>query len=83
METQPRSLNTLYKLLWEQIKESEIMGLLTETSNMMFKRLISLDEKDIIDEHILKNKQPLERNKHLIQRMIKETDVNDNNVTNI
>ena len=48
------------------------MGLLTETSNMMFNHVITFNEKESLDVDILVNKKPLERNKELVQRRIKE-----------
>lgn len=67
-----RPLKELYELLWEQIRNTHIMGLLTETSNMMFNHVITFNEKESLDVDILVNKKPLERNKELVQRRIKE-----------
>jgi len=79
METQPRSLNTLYKLLWEQIKDRNYIGNLTGiTSQMEIYGLITRAEENIIDYNICALYSGVDNTqKEFVQRMIKETE-NDN-----
>jgi len=81
METQPRSLNTLYKLLWEQIKDNYCYDLNIELDEMWDRIPMSSTEFWLIENHINDNFQnetssEFER-KEFVQRMIKETE-NDN-----
>lgn len=67
-----RTLKDLYNLLYNHIQNIEIMGLLTQTSNMMHDYVITFNEKESLDTDIIANKKPLERNKELVVRRIKE-----------
>lgn len=81
METQPRSLNTLYKLLWEQIKDEHTTRLIHESSKLEFNGIITYDEMNLLDLSIIVRKNSdFVNNKTFVQRMIKETELTDTNV---
>lgn len=75
METQPRSLNTLYKLLWEQIKDDKgiFFSLIGESKKMQHIGKITSIEECFLDESIICN-QDTGHTKEFVQRMIKETE---------
>lgn len=100
METQPRSLNTLYKLLWDRIKKDRNLdvGLCAYSTLILWIGGIINNEEDfLLTNHIKKNMPNIKgsnygwgkgveatnKRKEFVQRMIKETDVHDTNVTNI
>lgn len=76
METQPRSLNTLYKLLWEQIKQPNPTTITVryEIRLMMNSNKISIYEMIELDRHFFENKKDYEQSILFVQRMIKETE---------
>lgn len=88
METRQRSLNTLYKLLWEQIKDRRNLD--EGLCNECFWIIQNKKELEMIKEHIQSNMPQLKlgtytsifgwtagstnERKEFVQRMVKETE---------
>lgn len=68
-----RKLNELYKLLWEQIKDSNFFISTSITSYMEITKIITREEEDLIDSHICQFYDGIETQKEFLQRMILET----------
>lgn len=75
METQPRSLNTLYKLLWEQIKDRSVKNpLWVYILEMRDDNILSEKEKQSLILHISKKWNFVKSKQEFVKRMIKETE---------
>lgn len=84
MTNEPRPLLELYKLLWEQIKDKSITGLLNHTLKLQYLNVITYQEMELLDLHILDEKQKLGgfvNSKSFVQRMIAEleNEINSSN----
>ena len=81
METQPRSLNTLYKLLWEQIKDKPRIYSLNREINLLFLGDdITKEEYWYFDKIVIESFKDsflysnTTNRKEFVKRMIKETE---------
>lgn len=71
----------LYKLLWEQIKNKSIIGLLNHTLKLQYLNLITYEEMVLLDLHILDEKQKLGgfvNSKEFVQKIINQLENTDN-----